>query len=130
MSGTFVVRRVESFVGKQIIIWLSEEQGGATGPQGDGGPQWCVRVTADDAPRVMRELADAYVSVMQALALDLAAGGCRTCSNTRKVSTDASGKQRAYVGLMDGEAWQPCPVCVPRAEKRLRSIAHFSPKGT
>lgn len=49
---------------------------------------------------------------MDAAMVDVAAGGCRTCNNTRRVN-------RALIDL-DGVTGEPCPVCIPRAEERIK----------
>jgi hypothetical protein len=107
---TFRIREVQPFVGKQIILWLEDEQSHLRGPDGDEGAQWCVRLTMDEARSLLPSMMDAYAVCMQELAMELAMGGCRTCRNGR---------------VVDG---RPCPVCVPRGERRLRSVAHLRPR--
>lgn len=110
---TYVVREVEAFSGNQIILWLSDESTGVTGP--GNGSNWCVRVTVDEAPGILADFLAAYATSMQNIAIDLAAGGCRNCGNERRVGVNHLSK------LMGGAGGgQPCPVCMPRAEKRLR----------
>lgn len=82
----------------QIIIFL--ELDGFT--EDEKGSSYCVRLTLPEAPEVIGDLIRCYSQAMEDVALQLAAGGCRTCDNTRMVK----GEQ--------------CPVCVPRAHKRLR----------
>lgn len=110
---TYVVREIEAFTGNQIIIWLQDE---ATGNHlTESGSSWCVRVTVDEAPGILASLVAAYATSMQNIAIDLAAGGCRNCGNERRVGVNHLSK------LMGGAGGgQPCPVCMPRAEKRLR----------
>lgn len=99
---TFRIAAVEPFGRHQIILWLEDETTKARGPDGPDGPQWCVRVTMDEAPNLIERLVGAYAETMQHLAVDLAAGGCRTCRNERVVRG------------------APCPTCTPRAENRIR----------
>lgn len=118
---TFRIRDVQSMRGRQVILWLEDEQSGADGP-GDN-TQWCVRLTVDDAPGVITALVDAYAQTMQRLAVELGAGGCRTCGNERRVTADGSGGFRPFASLLDHpHSAIPCPVCIPRAEKRVRSF--------
>lgn len=97
----FVVNRIENFIGNQVIIWLEEEHTGKT--EDERGLSYCVRVPVGDAPRVMQEMIAAYVKAMENTMVHVAAGGCRTCHNKR---------------FVNGE---PCPVCIPRAEKRVQN---------
>lgn len=99
---TYRIREVEAFGGKQIILWLEDETTGAIGP--NELTNWCVRLTVDEARLIIPAIFDAYAQTMQDIATELAAGGCRTCRNTRRDLTNSG----------------PCPVCMPRAERRLR----------
>lgn len=109
---TFRIRNIEAFhPGKQIIIWLEDEITGSTS-KGNGQGEWCVRLTVDEAPRAIEALTTAYVNTIQSVLVDVAAGGCRTCDNTRRVN-------RNLIDL-DGVSGDPCPVCIPRAEERIR----------
>lgn len=108
--SSFRIRSIDPFVGNQIILWLEDEQSHATGPDGNSS-EWCVRLTIDEARTKIAELFDAYAQVMQNVAIEVAAGGCRTCGNDRQ--------------MRDGS---PCPVCIPRAESRIRTAAHLRPK--
>lgn len=107
-SGCYRVRSIDPFIGNQVIVWLEDEQSGDPGP-GDG-TEWCVRVTMDEARGLLTELFNAYAVTMQNIAVELAAGGCRACGNTRRVGGD------------------PCPTCMPRAQDRLRKAAHLRPR--
>lgn len=107
----FQIRRVEAFhPGKQIILWLEEET--THNIHMPNGGEWCVRITVPDAPIIIEQLVAAYANSIQAAMVDVAAGGCRTCSNTRRVN-------RALIDL-DGITGEPCPVCIPRAEERIK----------
>lgn len=107
---TFRIRHVQPWVGNQIILWLEDEHSHETGPDGDEGSQWCVRMTVDEARGIIPSIIDAYAVAMQNIAMELACGGCRTCKNERTI---------------DGS---PCPVCIPRGEKKLRSVVHLQRK--
>lgn len=110
---TYRVHSVEAFTGNQVIVWLEDEQTGARGP--GNGSQWCVRVTIDEAPAILSALLSAYVTSIQNVVIELAAGGCRTCRGERRINVNHLSR------LMGGDGGgEPCPVCMPRAEKRLR----------
>lgn len=102
-----VIDRIESFMdGGQIIIWLKDEQTGAT--EDDQGLSYCVRITLMEAPGWIGQFLAAYAKSMQSVATNLAAGGCRECRNERKIYRDGK--------------WKECPKCIPRAEERLRKL--------
>lgn len=107
------IRGVEPWSKGQTVIWLEDPNTGADGP-GDG-TQWCATVRLPELPGLIQQLFEAYTKQMQDLAVDLAAGGCRTCKNTRRVNGNPLA---ALMGQDDGS--KPCPDCLPRAEKRLR----------
>ena len=108
---TFKIRRVEAFhPGKQVILWLEDEVTHST-TMPEGG-EWCVRITVPEAPAVIEQLVAAYTHSFQKAMIEVAAGGCRTCNNTRRVN-------RALIDL-DGMTGEPCPVCIPRADERIR----------
>lgn len=107
---TYRIHRVQPWVGNQIILWLEDEHTKETGPDGPDGSQWCVRVTVDEARKLIPDIMNAYAVVMQNIAMELACGGCRTCKNERTINGS------------------PCPVCIPRGEKKLRSVVHLKPK--
>lgn len=117
---TYEIKSIKPFGAHQIIIWLADEQSHATGPNGASGPQWCVRITVDKAATHLRAFLDAYAQVMSELTIDVAAGGCRTCKNKRKVN-------QALFDF-DNVTGEPCPVCLPRAEERIRKAAMITPK--
>jgi hypothetical protein len=108
---TFNVAGVESLHGKQIIVHLADEVTKSR-EKPDGNGTWVVRITADEAPRIIQALQQAYAETMQRALIEVAAGGCRTCNNTRRVN-------RAVMDL-EGVTGEPCPVCIPRAEERIR----------
>ena len=110
MSECFVIDKIEATSRHQIIVTLKGERTGADGP-GDG-TQYVVRITVDEAATIVRDLFDAYARALSELAIDVAAGGCRTCGNERRVN-------RALFDFT-GTSGDPCPVCVPRAVKRIK----------
>jgi hypothetical protein len=108
---TFRIRSIEAFhPGKQIIIWLEDETSGSS--RMPNGGEWCVRLTIDEAPQAIAALNAAYTNTVQSVMIDVAAGGCRICENTRRVN-------RTLIDL-DGTSGDPCSVCIPRAEQRIR----------
>lgn len=105
---TYVVDRVEGqFPGNQIIIWLADESSGKTS-ESDGTGSFCVRIVLPEAPLIIQALIEAHANTLQAVAEELAMGGCRTCANKRQVNGG------------------PCPVCVPRGKERLRKLARMA----
>jgi hypothetical protein len=116
---TFRIRNIEAFHGKQVILWLEDETTHSS-TKSDGQGEWCVRLTVDEAPQVIAALNAAYSQTMQHALIDVAAGGCRTCNNTRRVN-------RAMFDLK-GTSGDPCPVCIPRAEERIRKAVMLKPK--
>ena len=118
--SSYHVYNIEAFHGKQVILWLEDE---ITHQRqfGPSGTTPCVRLTVDEAPAFIEQLIAAYSQTMQHALIDVAAGGCRTCNNTRRVN-------RALLDL-DGTSGEPCPVCIPRAEERIRKSVMLQPKG-
>lgn len=112
---TYRIHSVEAFLGKQVILWLEDE---TTGQRTWDGTEHCVRVTVDKAPALIQELVRAYAETMQNALIEVAAGGCRTCNNTRRVN-----------GVMfQRGSGDPCPKCMPRAEERIRRAVMLPPK--
>lgn len=119
-GATFRVHSVEPAVfGKgTVIVQLMTERGSFT--EGDDGLGYVVRLTVDEQPVLLAALLDAYRNAVQTALVDLAAGGCRTCGNRRRVGTNP------LAGLLGGdEGGTPCPTCIPRAERRLRDRLSF-----
>lgn len=121
MSYCFKVIGVEAFKGNQVVIWLASEADGST--DNPHGGKYAVRVRADAIGPFVRDLLDAQSATLANIMLDVAAGGCRTCSNTRKINVDH------LTSLAADGGGEPCPVCVPRATDRLRKAAHLPPIG-
>lgn len=67
----------------------------------------CLVLRVDELLPLVHRLIDRYGRVVESTVWDLAAGGCRTCANSRRVNR------------------RPCPTCSPRAEKRLRDRLWF-----
>lgn len=119
-GATYRVESVEPAVfGKgTVIVNLVTEQGGHT--VGPDGCTYVLRLTIDEQPVLLGALLDAYRNAVQTALVDLAAGGCRTCDNRRRVGTNP------LAGLLGGdEGGTPCPTCIPRAERRLRDRLSF-----
>lgn len=110
----FRIHSIENMSGKQVILWLKDEHGRTESPD---DLSYCVRLPVDEAPQVIADLVEAYASVMQEAMIDIAAGGCRTCGNRRRIAVDGG----RWSALFHGGEFKPCPVCVPRAEKRIRA---------
>lgn len=111
------IHGIEAFSGRQIILWLEDE---TTHQQEWDGVQRCVRLTIDEAPAVIEQLISAYSQTMQNALIEVAAGGCRTCGNTRRVNQALLDFNRT--------SGEPCPVCIPRAEERIRKAVMLKPK--
>jgi hypothetical protein len=120
-GATYNVDGVEPFHGAAVVIHLSHEPTGAT--QDERGLTYEVRVTLPEVPRLIEAIVSAYSSSVHDLLTDLAAGGCRTCSNERAVGVN---KLAALLGGDGGG--EPCPVCIPRARKRIRDRVSFPRK--
>ncbi len=114
----FRIARVEAFTGNQVILWLADEHSGQTSTV--EGSEWCVRLRADSIHPLIADLLEAYGRTMAKVMLEVAAGGCRTCGNTRLVDVNHLADLMA-----GGGGGKPCPVCVPRAEERIRKAAHL-----
>ncbi len=120
----FQVERVEAFLGNQVILWLADETTGSTRMPNDAG-EWCVRLRADQISPFIRDLLDAQAKTLSNILLDVAAGGCRTCGNERRIGINH------FAMLTGGDAGgEPCPVCVPRAEERIRKAARLPRRKT
>lgn len=105
---SYEVDHVEPWGGAQLTIWLKDRDGRTEDAEGLG---LVVTLAAADVPGFIQDVVGAYAVTMQNLAIHLAAGGCRTCGGERMVRAPGD-------GLFDRSV--PCPVCLPRADERLR----------
>jgi hypothetical protein len=118
--GTHRIHKVEPLGSHQVVIWLEDNDGRTEDAK---GLSMCVQLSADAIAPLIHELTDAHMDVLGRVMLELAAGGCRTCNNTRMVGVNH------LAALFHGDGGgEPCPVCVPRAEERIRRAAHLPPR--
>jgi hypothetical protein len=116
--ASYRIDRVQPWGGAQVILWLADARTGAT--EDEDGLTFCIQLKADAIAPLIHDLANAHNEVLSRIMLELAAGGCRTCGNRRKVNVNH------LAALMGGdEGGEPCPTCVPRAEERIRKAAHL-----
>ncbi len=103
------IREITAHPGNQIIIWI--------GDRNDPSQEhnYAVAVPINDAPKFLAQFQEAYARAMQNVALELAAGGCRTCGNRRYVIPEG---EPVFNPRRD-----PCPKCIPRAEERIKKTA-------
>lgn len=102
-------RRFAEGVGQVVIYMTPQHQGSQPIVLGND----CLVLRIDEVLPLVHWLVDAYGRRLEGTVWDLAAGGCRTCRNRRRV----------HVPFDPADV--ECPACTPRAEQRIRDRLWF-----